>query len=92
MATANQANTQNGAATKSDHSSQEKLTEACHLAGEAASDMMDNVKGQAQATYQANKKRAGEVANQAESLIKERPLLSIGCAFVAGWAVSKLLK
>jgi ElaB/YqjD/DUF883 family membrane-anchored ribosome-binding protein len=31
-------------------------------------------------------------AEQAENMIKERPLLSVGCAFVAGWAISKLIK
>ncbi|UTA47738.1 hypothetical protein L1F30_16475 [Simiduia sp. 21SJ11W-1] len=73
-------------------SSQEKLAQAYHLAGEAAADAVGNVKEQAKATLEANKERATEVADKAESVIKERPLLSVGCAFVAGWAISKLLK
>lgn len=33
-----------------------------------------------------------QATKSAENVIKERPLLSIGCAFLAGWAVSKLIK
>lgn len=71
---------------------QDKLAQAYHLAGEAASDMIGSVKQQAKTQLDVNKERANDVAGKAEALIKDRPLLSIGCAFAAGWVVSKLLK
>ncbi len=81
------------AATKHDsETGQEKFSQAYRLAGEAAADMVNGVKGQAKVALDENKERAADMAGRAESLIKERPLLSIGCAFVAGWAVSKILK
>lgn len=83
MATANQANSNN---------SSEKMKEAYGLASEAAADMLDGVKAKAQVQYEANKDQAAEVAKKAGSFIQERPLTSVGCAFAAGWLVSKILK
>lgn len=83
MATTKQAANANGS---------DKLKEAYTLASEAASDMMEGVKEKAQGKYEANKVQAEEVAKKAEGFIKERPLTSIGCAFAAGWLVSKVLK
>lgn len=83
MATANQANSTN---------SSDKLKQAYSLASEAASDLMDGVKEKAQIQYEANKGQAAEVAKKAGNFIQERPLTSVGCAFAAGWLVSKILK
>ncbi len=70
----------------------EKFSEAYHLAGEAAADLVSGIKDHAKVTLEENKDRAIDMSEKAESLIKERPLLSVGCAFLAGWAVSKILK
>lgn len=83
MATAKSANTVTG---------QEKFKEAYNLAGEAAADMMDSVKEQAKVKMETNKAKADELGARAEKMIIEKPLLSIGAAFVAGWAFSKLIK
>ena len=73
-------------------SSQEKIEDAYHLAEEAASDTVDSLKIQAKEKLGESSEKIKEVTNQTESMIKERPLLSVGCAFLAGWAVSKLIK
>ena len=72
--------------------SQEKFKQAYELAGEAAADIASNIKEQTKTQIGTGKDKADELSNQAENLIKERPLLSIGCAFAAGWVVSKLMK
>jgi len=71
---------------------QEKMEEAYHLAGEATSDTVDALKNKAKDSVGEGSDKVKVVTGQAESLIKERPLLSVGCAFLAGWAVSKLIK
>jgi len=81
----------------------EKFGDAYHLAGEATSEAMNSLKDQAKESLNESsekiKSMASEssekiksVTSQAENLIKERPLLSVGCAFLAGWAISKLIK
>ena len=77
---------------KSNSRAESKLNEAYNLAGEAATEMMEKAKTQAKATFDTNKVKVTEASEKAESLIKEHPLIGIGCAFVAGWAVSKLMK
>lgn len=86
------ATAKNPSSTSNSNTNQDKFKQAYTLAGEAASDMVDSVKDRAQNQYDVNKQRASDVADKAENVIKERPLLSVGCAFLAGWAVSKLLK
>ncbi|WP_435235838.1 hypothetical protein ACR30L_19195 [Psychromonas sp. PT13] len=73
-------------------SSQEKMEDAYQLAGEAASETVDSLKMQAKEKLGEGTDKVKKVTSQTESIIKERPLLSVGCAFIAGWAVSKLLK
>ena len=72
--------------------SQEKIEEAYHLAEEATSEAVHSLKNKAQESLSEGSEKVKSVTNQAENIIKERPLLSIGCAFLAGWAVSKLIK
>ena len=72
--------------------SQEKFKHAYQLAGEAASDIAENIKQQTKSQVDTTKDKASELGEKAENVIKERPLLSIGCAFAAGWAISKLMK
>lgn len=83
--------------------SQEKIEEAYHLAGEATSEAVNSLKTKAQESLSEGSDKVKLAMNegsdkvklatsQAENIIKERPLLSIGCAFLAGWAVSKLIK
>lgn len=85
------------------HSSREKLNKAYHLAGEAAHDTADQVKARARATadnvkartqesMEKGKQRAHDVAERAENSIKAHPLVSVGCAFAAGWLIAKILK
>lgn len=81
------------ASAKSPHNSgREKLHQAYQLAGEAASDTAEQLKTRAKSSMQTNKQRATEIAKKAESSIKEHPVLSVGCAFLAGWVIAKLLK
>jgi len=72
--------------------SQQKMEEAYHLAEEATSEAVHSLKNKAQESLNEGSEKVKSVTNQAENIIKERPLLSIGCAFLAGWAVSKLIK
>lgn len=71
---------------------QSKAQDAYHLAEEAASEAVNSLKNKAQESLNDGSEKVKLVTSQAENMIKERPLLSIGCAFLAGWAVSKLIK
>ena len=71
---------------------QEKMEDAYHLAEEAASETVNTIKNKAKDSLDEGSDKIKIATDQAESIIKERPLLSIGCAFVAGWAISKLIK
>jgi len=73
-------------------SSQDKFKQAYQLAGEAASDIAENIKQQTESKIDTSKDKASELSDKAEKIIKERPLLSIGCAFAAGWTISKIMK
>lgn len=72
--------------------SQEKLKQAYNLAGEAAHDAADSLKARARSSVEANKKRATDLADRAETSIRQHPVLSVSCAFAAGWLIAKLLK
>jgi ElaB/YqjD/DUF883 family membrane-anchored ribosome-binding protein len=74
------------------NSGREKLQQAYHLAGEAASDTAGQLKARAKSSVQTNKKRAADIEKKMESSIKEHPILSVGCALVAGWVIAKLMK
>ena len=84
-------------------SSTEKFGQAYELASEAASELVDTAKMKAKNKVEDGKDyanqasdfattQASDATKKAENLIKERPLLSIGCAFAAGWLVSKIMK
>ncbi|WP_346838937.1 hypothetical protein [Microbulbifer sp. SAOS-129_SWC] len=70
----------------------EKLRQAYHLAGEAAHDAADNLKARAKSSVDSNKERAENVMHKAEDSIRKHPLMSVGGAFLVGWAISKLMK
>lgn len=74
------------------NSSREKLQQAYNLAGEAASETVGQLKARAMSSVQSNKQRASDIADKAESSIKEHPILSVSGAFVVGWVIAKLLK
>ncbi|QIL91596.1 DUF883 family protein [Microbulbifer harenosus] len=85
------------------HSGREKLQQAYHLAGEAAQDTAEHMKTRARETaghmktrtresMEKGKQRAHDVAERAESSIKAHPLVSVGCAFAAGWLIAKIFK
>lgn len=78
--------------TATELNGKQKLAEAYRLAGEAASDAVSSVKSEAQVQFKSKKKDVDELSEKATNLIKERPLLSIGCAFATGWIISKLAK
>ena len=69
----------------------QKLKEACGLVGEAATDFINSSKEQAEIKLGNNKQQLEDMSEKAESFVKEKPVLSIGCAFVAGWIFSKIL-
>ncbi|WP_295802290.1 hypothetical protein [uncultured Microbulbifer sp.] len=92
------------ASTKAPHNSgREKLSQAYHLAGEAAHDTAEHMKARARETadsvktrtrdsMEKGKQRAHDVTERAENSIKAHPLVSVGCAFAAGWLIAKILK
>ncbi|WP_020208059.1 hypothetical protein [Gilvimarinus chinensis] len=45
----------------------------------------------ARVKVEEGRERAVEYGSQAESYLRERPLLTVGVAFAAGWVVSRLL-
>lgn len=85
------------------HTTRDKLHQAYNLAGEAAHDTAEqvkarahdtaeNVKARTRASVEQGKQRAQDVAERAENSIKAHPLVSVGCAFAAGWLIAKILK
>lgn len=101
MATAKAPNS--GSTSPNSGTTRDKLHQAYHLAGEAAQDTAANVKMRARETadtmkartrhgMEKGKQRAQDVAEKAESSIKAHPLVSVGCAFAAGWLIAKILK
>ena len=80
-----------------------KLHQAYNLAGEAAHDTAEQVKARAHDAadtvkartrdgMEKGKQQAHDVAERAENSIKAHPLVSVGCAFAAGWLIAKILK
>ncbi|MBM7074626.1 hypothetical protein JQC92_21880 [Shewanella sp. 202IG2-18] len=69
-----------------------KKTDSKQQAEEIASEAIENVKNTVQDTLEVGFGTVKNKSDQAENMIKERPLLSVGCAFIAGWAISKLIK
>ncbi|MFA0811182.1 hypothetical protein [Microbulbifer epialgicus] len=74
------------------NSSREKLQQAYNLAGEAATDAAESLKQRAKSSVETQRQRAADVMERAESSVRERPILAVGCAFVVGWAIAKLFK
>ncbi|QLE28787.1 hypothetical protein FDP11_25780 [Vibrio parahaemolyticus] len=70
----------------------EQFEEAYHLAEQATSEAVGAMKEHAKEKLEVGAENIQQATKSAENVIKERPLLSIGCAFLAGWAVSKLIK
>ncbi|WP_427982876.1 hypothetical protein [Agarivorans sp.] len=79
-------------AKKSTETPQEQLEEAYHLAGQATSDAVGAMKEQAKDKLEAGTESIQQATQSTENMVKKHPLLSVGCAFLAGWAVSKLIK
>ncbi|MFS1524809.1 hypothetical protein ACL7TT_11955 [Microbulbifer sp. 2304DJ12-6] len=74
------------------NSSKKKLQQAYNLAGEAASEAAENLKQRAKSSVETQRQRATDVMQKAESSVRERPILAVGCAFMVGWVIAKLLK
>jgi len=70
----------------------EKFGDAYHLAGEATSEAMNSLKDQAKESLNESSEKIKSMASESSEKIKSVPLLSVGCAFLAGWAISKLIK
>ncbi len=83
---------QNKTSLEAQSDTRQQLNDAYDLAKEAASDAVDAAKYKSSSEVENAKLKATEFADKTESYIKEKPLVSIGAAFVAGWAISKLLK
>ncbi|WP_027696659.1 hypothetical protein [Vibrio litoralis] len=58
----------------------------------ATAEAIDSVKDQVEESLNEGSEKIKNKASQAENIIKEHPLLSVGCAFLAGWAISKIIK
>ncbi|MDN2664891.1 hypothetical protein [Psychromonas sp. 14N.309.X.WAT.B.A12] len=71
---------------------QNKVEDAYHSAEEAATEAVHSLKNKAQESLAEGSEKIKTTTAQVENVIKERPLLSVGCAFLAGWAISKLIK
>ncbi|MFC6634682.1 hypothetical protein [Microbulbifer taiwanensis] len=80
------------ATAKALHNSQDKLKQAYHLAGEAAQETAQSLRARATSSLNTSKKRATDLEQRAEASIKAHPVLSVTCAFAAGWVIAKLLK
>lgn len=74
------------------NSGRDKLTQAYQLAGEAASETVEQLKKRATTTLKTSKTQAVNFEKRAEDTIKAHPVLSVSCAFAAGWLIAKLLK
>ncbi|MBB3062801.1 hypothetical protein [Microbulbifer rhizosphaerae] len=74
------------------NSGRDKLRQASHLAGEAATDTAAQLRERAMSSVQTSKQRAAELEKKWESSVKRHPVLSVGGAFVAGWVIAKLFK
>jgi len=74
------------------NSSREKLQQAYNLAGEAATDAAESLRQRAKSSVDSQRQRATDVMEKAESSLRQRPILAVGCAFVVGWAIAKLFK
>lgn len=74
------------------NSGREKWSQAYHTAGEAMTETKEHLKERARSSVDSNKQRASDVAHKAEDSIKQHPLVSVGCAFAAGWVIAKLFK
>lgn len=72
--------------------SQEKVKDAYHLAEEATSEAVSSLKDHAKESLNEGSAKVKSATHQAGNMIKEHPLLSVGCAFLAGWAISKITK
>ena len=70
----------------------QQIEETYEKAEEAAVEVIENVKEAVHETLEASSESVKNTSEKAGNIIKERPLLSVGCAFLAGWAVSKLIK
>ncbi len=80
------------AARTQKNSTQAKSEEAYEKAEEAAIEAVDNIKEHVQQSVAAGSETLKSATTTAENTVKKRPLLSVGCAFLAGWAVAKLIK
>lgn len=81
----------------------QKIKDAGTLIGSGARDIKDamkdsaegmvaNAKSTAEEKYGSGKDKAAELTAKVEESARKNPLLTIGGAFFAGWAMSKLLK
>jgi len=74
----------------------QQLKDAYEKAEKATVEGVENIKEKAKENFEScsedMQKATKQATEKAEGVIKERPLLSVGAAFLAGWAVSKLLK
>jgi len=71
---------------------QQKIEDAYHLAEEATSEAVNSLKDKAKDSFGEGSQKVKSATAQTENIIKEHPLLSVGCAFLAGWAISKFIK
>jgi len=74
------------------NSSRRKLNQAYHLAGEAATETAQHLTARARSSILNNRKRVTDLAGRTQTSIKRHPVLSVGCAFAAGWVIARLFK
>ncbi len=61
-------------------------------AQEAVKETVESMKENAQLNAEAGKEALKNASGVVESTIKEKPFISLGCAFIAGLAIAKVLK
>ncbi|QXO16596.1 MULTISPECIES: hypothetical protein [Vibrio] len=79
-------------ARKQQDEPQEKIEDAYHKTEEATLEAVGQIKEKVMEEIEAGQESLRSATDQAGNFVKERPLLSVGCAFLAGWAISKLIK
>lgn len=70
----------------------EKLDDVREKAEEVKQEAADILKEKTQKNIACGKKAMNSATKNAECFVKEKPLLSVGCAFLAGVAIAKILK
>ncbi|MBF9003298.1 MULTISPECIES: hypothetical protein [Vibrio] len=70
----------------------EKIDDVRTKAEELTKEAAETIKEETKKNVESSKKALNSVSGSAENMVKDKPFVSIGCAFVAGVVLAKLLK